>query len=44
LLSGRGSLIVLSHLFILFAPDGTILLRGNRMDAIEQKLAEIFSE
>ena len=29
---------------ILFAPDGTILLRGNRMDAIEQKLAEIFSE
>ena len=29
---------------ILLAPDGTILLRGNRMDAIEQKLAEIFSE
>ena len=30
---------------ILFAPDGTILVRGNnRMDAIEQKLAEVFPE
>ena len=30
---------------ILFALDGTILVRGNnRMDAIEQKLTEVFPE
>ena len=29
---------------ILFAPNGTILLRANRGEEVEQKLAEIFSE
>jgi len=29
---------------ILFAPDGTILIRDNRIDAIEKKLAEVFFE
>ena len=29
---------------ILFAPDGTIILRDNRGEAVEKKLAEIFSE
>jgi hypothetical protein len=27
---------------ILFAPDGTIVARGLRGDALEQRLAEIF--
>lgn len=26
------------------APDGTILIRDNRIDAIEKKLAEVFFE
>ena len=29
---------------ILFAPNGTILLRANRGEEVEQRLAEIFSE
>ena len=29
---------------ILFSPDGTILIRDNRVDTIEKKLTEIFSE
>ena len=53
ILAHRNDLTVASELYgidaipelILFAPDGTILVRGNnRMDAIEQKLAEVFPE